>query len=71
MEWKRETAFQTVDRRFVNRGGRRFSRDLAGLPYLLLYILWKGGSGKVVQVEEYAFVTPKIGAFLGERPLSA
>ena len=65
MEWSEERAFQTVDRRFVNRGGRRFSRDLLDLLYLLLYILWKGGSGKVPHFEEYAFVTPKIGAFLG------
>ena len=65
MEWKRETSFQDLVRRFVNRGGRRFSRDLLGLSYLLLYILWKGGSGKVPHFGEYGSVTPKIGAFLG------
>ena len=64
MEWSEETAFQTVDRRFVNRGGRRFSRDLLDLLSIYIYNGRKG-SGKVPHFEEYAFVTPKIGAFLG------
>ena len=64
MEWSEECAFQTVDRRFVNRGGRRFSRDLAGLLYTTIYNGRKG-SGKCERVEGYGIVTLEGCAFLG------
>lgn len=46
MEWSEERAFQTVDSIVVKCGGRRFSRDLAGLLYLLQIYYGKEGQEK-------------------------
>ena len=37
MEWSEERAFQSMDSIVVKCGGRRFSRDLAGLSILYIY----------------------------------
>lgn len=50
MEWSEECAFQTVDRRFVNRGGRRFSRDLLDLLYTYYDIMGERGLGKLFRL---------------------
>ena len=42
MEWSEERAFQTVDSIVVKCRGRRFSRDLAGLPMAYIYKRGRG-----------------------------
>ena len=47
MEWSEERAFGNPISMFVKCRGRRFSRDLAELPYLLQIYYGKEGLGKL------------------------
>lgn len=66
VEWSEERAFQTVDRRFVNRGGRRFSRDLLDLLYTYYDMMGERGLGKLFWLRGTEALLLKGARFWGE-----
>lgn len=62
VEWSEERAIQDPIRRFVNRGGRRFSRDLAGLSILYIYERERG-LGKLFRLRSTLSSPPRLARF--------